>query len=363
MAKDAEYGDYDDDAEHHGAPDDHAGHDGHHDEYDGPEERGSWTDGLEYEEDPPRRRRPWGRVLVGVLALSVVGGLVVYLNRDKSPAVPDEGCRITTATGSGTLELPAAANAATITAVAISRGLPERAVTISLATAIQESKLRNLEGGDRDSVGLFQQRPSQGWGTVDQIMDPVYSTNKFLDALVKVNGYAQMPLTDAAQQVQRSGYPQAYAKHEGSATLLSTVLTGREPAALDCVVHQLPDPNPTDPAEKAPTAAALTEQVRREFGKAVAVGPDAKAPKDPREVLAFSPQVTASTAAAGGAAQTGWALAHWSVARAADLGIGQVAYDGKVWRVDRPLDGWKPLAEAPADRVLVTLGAPAKKKK
>ncbi|RKE20981.1 hypothetical protein [Streptomyces sp. TLI_171] len=301
-----------------------------------------------------RRRRPWRRVLVGLLALAVVGALVVWLNRDKI-TVPDEGCKITTAGGSGTLELPAAANAATITAVAMSRGLPERAVTISLATAIQESKLRNLEGGDRDSVGLFQQRPSQGWGTVEQIMDPVYSTNKFLDALVKVNGYAQMPLTDAAQQVQRSGYPQAYAKHEGSAMLLSAVLTGREPASLNCVVHELPAP------DAAASPAGVEERVRREFGKAVAVGPDAKPAKDPREVLAFSPQVTASTAGSGGAAQTGWALAHWAVARAADLGIGQVAYDGKVWRVDRPNDGWKPLAVAPSDRVLVTLGAPAGK--
>ncbi|RAJ41268.1 hypothetical protein K353_03027 [Kitasatospora sp. SolWspMP-SS2h] len=309
----------------------------------------------------PRRRRRWRRVLVGVLALAVVGGLVVWLNRDKL-APPAEGCKVTTAAGSGTLELPQAANAATITAVAMARGLPERAVTISLATAIQESKLHNLAGGDRDSVGLFQQRPSQGWGSVEQIMDPVYSTDKFLDALVKVNGYAQMPLTDAAQQVQRSGYPQAYAKHENNAALLASVLTGREPAALDCVVHALPAPVPTDPAEPAPTAANLSDRVRREFGKAVTVAGAEKAAKDPREVLALTPQPTASTAGAGGAGQTGWALAHWSVAQAAALGIGQVAYDGRVWRVDRPGQGWKPLAGAPSDRVLVTLGEPVKGK-
>nr|WP_202524070.1 hypothetical protein [Kitasatospora sp. SID7827] len=308
----------------------------------------------------PRRRRPWRRVLVGVLALSVVGGLVVWLNRDKITP-PDEGCTVTTAAGTGTLELAQAANASTIAAVAMSRGLPERAVTISLATAIQESKLYNLEGGDRDSVGLFQQRPSQGWGSVDQIMDPVYSTNKFLDALVKVNGYAQLPLTDAAQQVQRSGYPQAYAKHENNATLLATVLTGREPASLDCVVHALPAPTPTDPTEQAPTAANLTERVRREFGKAVTVAGADKAAKDPREVLALTPQPTASTAGSGGPGQTGWALAHWSVAHAAALGVGQVAYDGKVWRVDKPRDGWKPLAGAPAERVLVTMGEPVAK--
>ena len=76
------------------------------------------------------------------------------------------------------------ANAATITAIALKRGLPARAATIANATAIQESKLRNIRFGDRDSLGLFQQRPSQGWGTAEQILDPVYATNKFYDCLL-----------------------------------------------------------------------------------------------------------------------------------------------------------------------------------
>ncbi|GAA2749461.1 hypothetical protein [Kitasatospora cinereorecta] len=311
-----------------------------------------------------RRRSSWRRVLVGLVALSVVGGLVLYLNRDRI-SVPPEGCTIATSAGSGTLDLPAAANAATISAVAISRGLPERAVTIALATAMQESKIHNLIGGDRDSLGLFQQRPSQGWGTADQIKDPVYATNKFLDSLVKINGYARMPLTDAAQLVQKSGYPQAYAKHEANATLVSSSLTGREPASLTCVVHDLvlPSPDPTPAPGQQPTD--LTERARREFGKVVTVAAGEKAAKDPRDVLALTPQATASTDSGPGAArQAGWAVAHWAVAQAADLGVGAVAYDGKVWRVDRPTDGWKAAPTgAPTDRVLVTMGPPVKGKK
>ncbi|WP_431680290.1 hypothetical protein [Kitasatospora sp. KL5] len=320
-----------------------------------------------------RRRRPrlLRRMLIGLVALALVAGLVLYLNREKL-VVPPEGCRITTAAGTGTLDLAQAANASTITAVAMSRGLPERAVTIALATAMQESKIHNLDGGDRDSVGLFQQRPSQGWGTVEQIKDPVYATNKFLDGLVKVQGYARMPLTDAAQQVQKSGYPQAYAKHESNATLVSSALTGREPAALNCVVHDLAEPaaaaaasGSASPSPSAsPSGAAqrpvdVAERVRREFGRMVSVTPAAKAPEDERTVLALGPQASASTdSGSEGQRQSGWAVAQWAVAHAQELGIGAVAYDGRVWRFDRPSDGWQAKAEGSSSaQVMVTLGA------
>lgn len=308
-----------------------------------------------------RRRRPGRRVLIGLLALAVLAGVVVYLNRDRLIA-PPEGCTINTASGKGTLDLSQAANAATIASVAISRGLPERAVTIALATAMQESKLHNIPGGDRDSVGLFQQRPSQGWGTVDQIMDPVYATNKFLDVLVKIPGYARMPLTDAAQQVQRSGYPQAYAKHESNATLVASVLTGRESAALSCVVDDLTVPSQSPTATDSAQPLDVSARVRREFGKTVSAAPAAKADNDPRTVIALTPQPAASTDSGPDALrQSGWAVAQWSVAHSQQLGIGAVAYDGRIWRVDRPNDGWKASTTAPStDRVLVTLGAPAK---
>ena len=107
-----------------------------------------------------------------------------------------------------------ARNASLIAAIAVRRGMPAHAATIALATALQESKLYNLRGGDRDSLGLFQQRPSQGWGTPREILDPVHATNAFYDALARVRRLRPLPVTVAAQRVQRSGYPSAYAVYE-----------------------------------------------------------------------------------------------------------------------------------------------------
>ncbi|MEV0193292.1 hypothetical protein AB0I39_32775 [Kitasatospora purpeofusca] len=327
---------------------------------------------------PPRRRRPVRAVLIVLLVLTVVA-VGLYWLRDQKLLTP-EGCSVKTPAGEGTLELPQAANAATIAAVAHARGLPDRAVTISLATAMQESKIRNLAGGDRDSVGLFQQRPSQGWGTVQQIMDPVYATNKFLDGLVKVPGYTRLPLTDAAQQVQKSGYPQAYAKHETKATLLASALTGREAAALNCVVHDFAAPE-TDEEDSAPapagavptdgaTAAArpdrtqvLSDRVRREFGRTVtpAAGYTSTV-KGAENAVSLTPDPTASTDSGPEAErQNGWAVAHWAVAQAQRLGIETVAYDGRIWRKAKSEDGWKPQSTGTSTKlVLVSLTAPAK---
>jgi hypothetical protein len=120
-------------------------------------------------------------------------------------------------------------NAWTIVRTGQAMGLPERAYVIAVATAMQESQLRNLastripesywynaegEGSDHDSVGLFQQRPSAGWGAVSQLMDPAYAATAFYQALLRVPGWEAMELTWAAQRVQVSAYPYAYAKHE-----------------------------------------------------------------------------------------------------------------------------------------------------
>ena len=122
-------------------------------------------------------------------------------------------------------------NAATIAGVARERGLPDRAVVIALATALQESGLRNLDYGDRDSLGLFQQRPSQGWGSPDQVQDPVYAAGKFYDGLVQVPDWEAGRLTEVAQSVQRSGFPEAYQKHQPLAQQLTAALAGD---ALTC---------------------------------------------------------------------------------------------------------------------------------
>jgi murein DD-endopeptidase MepM/ murein hydrolase activator NlpD len=123
------------------------------------------------------------------------------------------------------------ANARTIIEVGRQRGLPPYAWTVALATAMQESTLRNLDYGDRDSLGLFQQRPSAGWGSPSQVTDQVYSANKFYAGLSKVPGWQKMPVTVAAQTVQRSAFPLAYAKHERLAAGLVRLIANADPGA------------------------------------------------------------------------------------------------------------------------------------
>ncbi|MCZ1020352.1 C40 family peptidase [Streptomyces albulus] len=116
-------------------------------------------------------------------------------------------------------------NAKTILATGVAMKVPARGQIVALATALQESGLRNLDYGDRDSLGLFQQRPSQGWGTAQQVRDPVHASTKFYEGLLKVSGWQSMTIAQAAQAVQASGFPDAYAKWESLATALQKTLT------------------------------------------------------------------------------------------------------------------------------------------
>jgi hypothetical protein len=128
--------------------------------------------------------------------------------------------------GTGTvdeLDAEQLANVRIIVDVGASMGVDARGRTIAIATALQESTLHNLNHGDADSLGLFQQRPSMGWGTAAQIMDPRYSSGKFYQALLTVRGWETLPLTIAAQAVQRSGFPLAYAKWEPLAAKLAGI--------------------------------------------------------------------------------------------------------------------------------------------
>ncbi len=134
-----------------------------------------------------------------------------------------------------------AGNAATIAAVAFKRGLPKRAITVALAAALQESKLRTLDYGDRDSVGLFQQRPSQGWGPRSSLLDPVYATNKFFSALTQNLGWQGQSIADAAQSVQRSAAGSAYAGWEDEARVVSEILSS-DPFAMTCYLHRYGTP-------------------------------------------------------------------------------------------------------------------------
>lgn len=125
-------------------------------------------------------------------------------------------------------------NAKTIQATGVAMNIPARGQIVALATALQESGLRNLTYGDRDSLGLFQQRPSQGWGTANEILDPVHASSKFYEALEKVSGWQSLSVTQAAQTVQKSGYPEAYAKWEPLATALQQAI---EPLLSEAAWH------------------------------------------------------------------------------------------------------------------------------
>ncbi|MGW6840268.1 C40 family peptidase [Streptomyces sp. NPDC054958] len=116
-------------------------------------------------------------------------------------------------------------NAKAIQATGVAMKVPVRGQIVALATALQESGLRNLDYGDRDSLGLFQQRPSQGWGTPEQVRDPVYASTKFYEGLLEVSGWESMTVTQAAQAVQASGFPDAYAKWEPLATALQKAIS------------------------------------------------------------------------------------------------------------------------------------------
>ncbi|GGM52994.1 M23 family metallopeptidase [Dactylosporangium sucinum] len=176
----------------------------------------------------------------GVLCLGGIGyGQVrAYLAAGQQPAAGAPGCG---AAGTaqvrvaGTVKVPGftaeqAANGRTIVQVGQQMAVPPRGWVIAVATAMQESNLHNLGDlgarNDHDSLGLFQQRPSQGWGTPQQVMDPVYASRKFYERLLKVSGWQQMPLTVAAQRVQRSAFPNAYAKHEPKAAALVGAVSG-----------------------------------------------------------------------------------------------------------------------------------------
>ncbi len=187
-----------------------------------------------------------------------VGSFWWLRNRGLTDPVPGQQRCVATANGrSVVLDLDQAHFASIIVGLSVKRGLPPRAASIAMATVYQETGIRNLDYGDRDSVGLFQQRPSQGWGTEKQLMDPFYSTGKFYDALVKIDNWRTDDINDVAQKVQRSGHPEAYRDHEADARVLASALTGRSPAGFSCL----------DRTGAAGDLDGLAKSLRKTFGK------------------------------------------------------------------------------------------------
>jgi hypothetical protein len=230
----------------------------------------------------------------------VVGGAIVGItalspgSRSAQPA-----CQVADGSLTYTLSLDQAANATTIAAVGKRIGLPDHAVTVAFAAALQESQLHNLPYGDRDSLGLFQQRPSQGWGTPAQVLTPSYAAAAFFQHLAQVGNWANLPVTVAAQQVQRSGAPSAYAVWEGEARALAKAMTGEVAAGLACQ-HPVTTPSTT--------AGSLQGAVTTELGSP-ALGASLPPPR-------------------------GWTVASWLVGHASKYGITAVAYAGQTWTPD-----------------------------
>lgn len=236
-------------------------------------------------------------VAAGVALLLVIGsaaGWYVFHVVFK----PGPGCVVTAVSGTGsgdyTLTTTQADNAATIAGVGMRMGVPDHAVSVALATALQESGLVNLSGGDRDSAGLFQQRPSEGWGTYDQVVDPVHASTAFYERLRQQPDWMTISVTRAAQRVQHSATPEAYAKWEPEARAIASALTGERAAALSC--HDL---------ATTTAAATLRSTALAELGTTSISGTHDRA--------------------------RGWALSSWLVAHAARLGIKQVTFGGDTW--------------------------------
>ncbi|HEY8471459.1 MAG TPA: hypothetical protein VIL37_02350 [Natronosporangium sp.] len=282
-------------------------------------------------------------IIAGVVALGVIAGVGYWVgNQFDNVPLPRFGPDCTVeASGQVSLDHDQMANAATVTAVGVRLGMPDQAVVVALATALQESKLRNLphlgDGNDHDSIGLFQQRPSQGWGSPEEISQPQYAAERFYRALAQVDGWEAMRVTEAAQRVQRSAHPEAYQKWADEATVLATALLGQAPGAVACVG---PD-QPTADAEAALTA--LREAIALDWGTDLTEAGNAE-PAVAADLTDDGSGPTLSVPA--GDEATGWRYAHWLVAHAAQHGVTRVRFAGLEWTA---ADGsWSP-AEAPGD--------------
>jgi hypothetical protein len=243
-------------------------------------------------------------------------------------------------------------NAAGIVAVGQRMQVPLRGQVIAVATAMQESSLINLAGGDRDSVGLFQQRPSQGWGTPAQLQDPQYAATKFYTKLLAVPGWQTMTLTAAAQAVQISAYPDAYAKWEPDAVQLVGAVTG---TAIACPAVGMAVPVPRNPDGSLPDeqcsirpdpttgAGCLTPRTLHLVRQATAAGfPDPRCWRvddhgEHPKGRACDWMMTAGGEATGSQKAMGDAMAAWAVANAQALGIRYVIWFRMIWEPER---GW-----------------------
>jgi hypothetical protein len=283
-----------------------------------------------------RRVIAWFVAIAAVIGVVVVGANLIS-NWLVRPLVQD-GCTASANQQQTELSFEQAENAALISAVSVRRGLPARAATIAIATAFQETDIQNLDYGDRDSVGIFQQRPSMGWGDPEQLMDPYYATNKFYDHLVKIDGYETAPIDEAAQAVQRSADGTLYAQHEPDARALASSLTGQSPAAFSCTLAEPPSEH--DPA-------GLRTELTKAFGSSATASTSASADT-----------VTVPVASGATAVARGWAMAHFALAYGRQFGVTTVSYAGQIWSAQQSDAGWQADEGAAANRIVIGFQSP-----
>jgi len=261
--------------------------------------------------------RTIGCLAVAFVVLIAAGVGVFWWLRSRGLTEPVPGqqrCVATANNQSTVVDLDQAHYASIIAGVSVRRGLPPRAASIAIATAYQETGIRNLDYGDRDSIGLFQQRPSQGWGTKQQVMDPYHATGRFYDALVKIENWETADINDVAQQVQNSGHPEAYRDHENDARVLASTLTGQSPAGLSCLER----------SGAAGDAKELRGALEQTFGK-----------------LEDSAKGSVVTVRARGKKRA-WAYAHFAVANARFYGVTTVKIGNRLWATqDLNLPEWQ----------------------
>jgi hypothetical protein len=278
----------------------------------------------------PARLR--ARAIVGATLLLVLAVAVYAIYRNApggTSAPPPPGCQAGSGEQATTLETDQAVIAATIAGVAARHRLPEQAVTIALAAALQESKLHNLDYGDRDSVGIFQQRPSEGWGPTADLEDPVYATTKFFAALTRIRQYTSMPVFEAAQDVQHSADGSAYAQWAGLAAQLADYFTGQSPHGVSCWF------TPAGKPGQANLAGAM-QRIAQTFGPA-----GRKAVVTRVTLTRSGKKGTGSSAVLHVQQASAWTVAGWLVANAQDYGLSQVRYAGYVWKAATGSMGWQ----------------------
>jgi hypothetical protein len=278
-----------------------------------------------YNYQRPSWRRPL-IVLIVVVVVIAVGGYTAYRTYERyiQRLLTVPGCQAGAGVNGVGLDFVQAADAATIAGVAAKDHLPGKALTIAYATALQEAKLENPSYGDRDSVGIFQQRPSEGWGTKAKLEDPAFAAGAFFGALIKIPHYQSLPVYQAAQDVQRSADGSAYEQYAQTGSALTAAFTAT-PHAVTCWYQ---------PAARTASGANLTGAARGLDDTFGVPGEGGALKGVSRDRSADSELITAASG-------SGWTVADWLVTNASNYGITQVSYAGYRWTAGLNETSWQ----------------------